>query len=68
MVLLVELLHADVGIDLGGIDARMAKHLLDHQKIRPIVEKVGRERVAQFMGMKPKIQARFLVDDFENVF
>lgn len=51
-VLLPHLGDLDMGVDLRRRDVRMAEHLLDGAKIGAPFEKMGRERMAQGVGMK----------------
>ena len=43
----LEPLLIDMGIDLGGRDVRVAKHLLDDSKIRAVAEQMRCEAVPQ---------------------
>ena len=41
---------ADVGVDLGRADVRMAEEFLDRAEVRAVIEEVGGETVAQHVG------------------
>jgi hypothetical protein len=58
-------LAQNMGVDLGGRDVGVTEHLLHTSKIRPVVQKVGRERVPKDMGrdlgrIDPAFQGEFL--------
>ena len=38
---------ADVGIDLGGVEPGVTKHLLNEPDVRAVLQHVGRARVAE---------------------
>ena len=49
----VDLFHSgggDVGVDLGGAQVGVAKEFLDAAQVGSVVEEVGGEAVAQFVG------------------
>ena len=61
MVDILELLLDHVGINLGGRDVRMAQHLLNGAQIRPVLQQVGGEGVAQGVGRDVLFNLRLLL-------
>ena len=58
-------LAENMGIDLSGRDVGVPKHLLHASKVRSVIQKMGRERVAQDMRrdlgrIDPTFQGEFL--------
>lgn len=47
----LELLLDQLGIDLGGGNVAVPHHLLDGMEIRTVLQQMGREAVAQGMGV-----------------
>lgn len=68
VVLILQILESEVGINLGGVDGGMSQKLLDQAEIGPILEKVSREGVADFVRVEGEIGSDFLFDFVEDVF
>jgi hypothetical protein len=50
VVSVAEAFFCDVGVDLGGGEGGVAEEGLDGTEVGPVVEEVGREGVAEFVG------------------
>src|SRR5271170_1167198 len=55
---LLQVTDAHVGIALGGLQARMAKHLLDRAQVGAGVQQRRRETMAKAMRRKPLVDIR----------
>ena len=66
VVSLANMLAADLGVDLGGGNVRMAQQLLNHAKVHAAAEHMGREAVAERVRRHRALDAgvaRIALDD-----
>ena len=56
-----------MGVDLGGGNAGVAKHLLDDAQVGTIVQQMRGERVAQDVRVDALVDFRLLSSQFNNV-
>ena len=56
VVSFLQTLDADVGVNLGGDQVRVAKQLLNTSQVGPMVEEVSGETVTEFVRRKTGIQ------------
>ena len=64
---ILQLLLDQLGVNLRGADVRVAQHFLDGAEIRPVFQKMRRERVAQGVRRNRLLNARLVLVGLDDL-